>query len=243
MMESCHQKVPATSSLKCEADVPLLNNKLHSSTLSLDPLSSGSTQSGLQNAVTRTPDSLNSSVLRHDLAASLPNLNPLSIGQLHSDTFRSSLPHLDPLSFSVLNFDSKHKPLNSFSSHFHSGDSGFKSSTEVTQNPPNGSASTISSDVDAWAEPSQNVQLGSKSTPSPPAKNSSNHHERPPLKPLQDPPTSCLKTRSEGVLINHNESRSGPRVGLRVTFKLPEDEEEEEKSNKAPPPVLAKPKL
>uniref|UniRef100_A0A8C2CCB9 Myopalladin n=1 Tax=Cyprinus carpio TaxID=7962 RepID=A0A8C2CCB9_CYPCA len=69
--------------------------------------------------------------------------------------------------------------------------------------------------------------------------------KRPTVKPLPDPPTSCLKTRPEGVLGNHNESRSSSRVGLRVTFKLPEDEDEEEKemSSKEPPPVLAKPKL
>uniref|UniRef100_A0A672L2S0 Myopalladin n=1 Tax=Sinocyclocheilus grahami TaxID=75366 RepID=A0A672L2S0_SINGR len=69
--------------------------------------------------------------------------------------------------------------------------------------------------------------------------------KRPPVKPLPDLPTSCLKTRPEGVLGNHNESRSSSRVGLRVTFKLPEDEEEEEKgmSSKEPPQVLAKPKL
>uniref|UniRef100_A0A8C1N117 Ig-like domain-containing protein n=1 Tax=Cyprinus carpio TaxID=7962 RepID=A0A8C1N117_CYPCA len=73
--------------------------------------------------------------------------------------------------------------------------------------------------------------------------NSSNHQERPPVKPLPEPPTSCLKTRPEGVLGNHNESRSSSRVGLRVTFKLPEDEEEEGMSSKEPPPVLAKPKL
>ncbi|XP_057183523.1 myopalladin-like isoform X1 [Triplophysa rosa] len=248
MTESCHQKVPATSSLKCEADVPLLNHKLHSSVVSLDPLSSSSTQSDTQNDGTRTPDCLNFSVLRHDLTTSLPNLNPLSFGQLHLDAFRSSLPRLDPLSFSVpqfepLNSDSKHKPLNSFSSHFDSGDLGFRSSTVVTQSHPNGSASTISSDVDAWVKSSQNVQLGSKSTPDTPPKDSSNHHERPPLKPLPDAPTSCLKTRSEGLLVNHNESRSSSRVGLRVTFKLPEDEEDEDKSNKAPPPLLAKPKL
>uniref|UniRef100_A0A8C2BPR2 Myopalladin n=1 Tax=Cyprinus carpio TaxID=7962 RepID=A0A8C2BPR2_CYPCA len=68
---------------------------------------------------------------------------------------------------------------------------------------------------------------------------------RPTVKTLPDPPTSCLKTRPEGVLGNHNESRSSSRVGLRVTFKLPEDEDEEEKemSSKEPPPVLAKPKL
>ncbi|KAA0718402.1 Myopalladin 145 kDa sarcomeric protein [Triplophysa tibetana] len=237
MTESCHHKVPATSSLKCEADVPLLNHKLHSSVLSLDPLSSGSTQSDTQN---------NGSGLRHDLTTSLPNLNPLSIGQLHSDTLRSSLPGLEPLSFSVpqfepLNSDSKHRPLNT--SHFDSGDSGFKSSIDVTQCLPNGSASTFSSDMVAWDEASQNVQVGSKSSPDPPPEDSSNHHERPPLNPPPDPPTSCLKTRSERLFVNHNESRSNSRVGLRVTFKLPEDEEDEEKSNKAPPPVLAKPKL
>uniref|UniRef100_A0A671LPP3 Myopalladin-like n=1 Tax=Sinocyclocheilus anshuiensis TaxID=1608454 RepID=A0A671LPP3_9TELE len=68
---------------------------------------------------------------------------------------------------------------------------------------------------------------------------------RPTVKPIPDPPTSCLKTRPEGVLGNHNESRSSSQVGLRVTFKLLEDEDEEEKgmSSKEPPPVLAKPKL
>ncbi|XP_015235562.1 PREDICTED: myopalladin isoform X2 [Cyprinodon variegatus] len=73
--------------------------------------------------------------------------------------------------------------------------------------------------------------------------------------PLPDPPpNSCLKT---GTLTNHRDSRSSSRVGLRVHFKLPEDEEDEqgdtshnsdedlnlELSSKEPPPVLAKPKL
>uniref|UniRef100_A0A8C2C9R0 Myopalladin n=1 Tax=Cyprinus carpio TaxID=7962 RepID=A0A8C2C9R0_CYPCA len=83
--------------------------------------------------------------------------------------------------------------------------------------PPNGSASSITMSSNAWVEPLPN---GSKPTPSP-------------------------STRPEGVLGNHNESRSSSRVGLRVTFKLPEDEDEEEKemSSKEPPPVLAKPKF
>lgn len=73
--------------------------------------------------------------------------------------------------------------------------------------------------------------------------------------PLPDPPpNSCLKT---GTLTNHKDSRSSSRVGLRVHFKLPEDEEDEQSDascqsdedatemsvNKEPPPVLAKPKL
>uniref|UniRef100_A0A8C4GTT4 Ig-like domain-containing protein n=1 Tax=Dicentrarchus labrax TaxID=13489 RepID=A0A8C4GTT4_DICLA len=73
--------------------------------------------------------------------------------------------------------------------------------------------------------------------------------------PLPDPPpNSCLKT---GTLTNHKDSRSSSRVGLRVHFKLPEDEEDEQRDtsslsdedinqmslNKEPPPVRAKPKL
>uniref|UniRef100_A0A8C2WVP8 Myopalladin n=1 Tax=Cyclopterus lumpus TaxID=8103 RepID=A0A8C2WVP8_CYCLU len=68
--------------------------------------------------------------------------------------------------------------------------------------------------------------------------------------PLPDPPAnSCLKT---GAPTNHKDSRVGSRVGLRVHFKLPEDEEDEQSDassqldevlNRGPPPVLAKPKL
>uniref|UniRef100_A0A3Q3IYV8 Ig-like domain-containing protein n=1 Tax=Monopterus albus TaxID=43700 RepID=A0A3Q3IYV8_MONAL len=68
------------------------------------------------------------------------------------------------------------------------------------------------------------------------------------------PPNSCLKT---GTLTNHKESRSSSRVGLRVHFKLPEDEGHEQSDtssqsdeditqasvDKKPPPVLTKPKL
>ncbi|XP_016105743.1 LOW QUALITY PROTEIN: myopalladin-like [Sinocyclocheilus grahami] len=252
-VESSLQKIPATelmsTSLKHKPDVPLVNNKLHSSMICLDPLKSGFKHSDIQDSGTPRSDSLNPRTLRHDLTTSLPSLNPLSIGKYSSDTLRTSLPQLDPLSFSSssLNSDSNHKPLSSSTTHFDSGGSGFKPSTEVTQSPPNGSASSITMSSDASVEPLPN---GSKPTPSPsvtsfPPVNCSNHQERPTVKPLPDTPTSCLKTRPEGILGNHNESRSSSRVGLRVTFKLLEDEDEEEKgmSSKEPPPVLAKPKL
>lgn len=245
-VESSPPKVQATdlisTTLKRKPDVPLVNNKIHSSMICLDPLSSGFKQSD-------PLDSLNPSTFRHELSTSLPSLNPISIGKYSSDTFRSSLPQLDPLSFnaSSLTSDSNHKSVNSSSTHFDSGGSGYKPSTEVNQSPSNGLASGITLDLDAWVEPSPN---GSKSTSSlsvtsPQPVNISNHQEQPTVKPLPDPPTSCLKTRPEGVLGNHNEPRSTSRAGLRVTFKLPEDEEEEEKemSSKEPPPVLAKPKL
>ncbi|XP_073690642.1 myopalladin-like [Garra rufa] len=244
-VESSFQKAPPTelisTTLNRKPDVPLVNNKLHSSMICLDPLSSGFKHSDPQGFGTPRSDSLNPSTLRHDLTTSLPSLNPLSINKYSSDTFRTSLPQLDPLSFSSSSLNSS-----SSTTHFDSGGFGFKPSTEVTQSPPNGSASGITMSSDAWVEPSTN---GLKSTPSPsvtglPPINSSNHQERPPVKPLPDPPTSCLKTRPEGVLGNHNESRSSSRVGLRVTFKLPEDEEEEKGlSSRGPPPVLAKPKL
>ncbi|KAM9810024.1 myopalladin isoform X2 [Syngnathus typhle] len=84
---------------------------------------------------------------------------------------------------------------------------------------------------------------------------SSNHKAGSPHHYLPNPPpNSCLKS---GVLTNHKDSRSSSRVGLRVHFKLPEDEEAEPNDtsaplyedtsdasvNKGPPPVLAKPKL
>lgn len=92
-------------------------------------------------------------------------------------------------------------------------------------------------------------------TVSPAAPNTSRHPNPPngstAVVPLPDPPpNSCLKT---GNLTNHRDSRSGSRVGLRVHFKLPEDEEDERDDSdedldlvsfcKEPPPVLAKPKL
>ncbi|XP_041124092.1 myopalladin-like isoform X5 [Polyodon spathula] len=40
-----------------------------------------------------------------------------------------------------------------------------------------------------------------------------------------DPP-GCLKPKLEGVLVNHNEPRSSSKAGLRVHFKLPEDDKE-----------------
>ncbi|XP_051503768.1 myopalladin-like isoform X2 [Myxocyprinus asiaticus] len=259
---SSHEKIPATdlitTSSKRKPDVPLVNNKLHSSMICLDPSSYGSMQSDPLDAGTHRLESINSSMLRHDLTTSLPSLNPVSIGKYHSDTFRSSLPQLDPLSFSScldpLNSDLNHKPLSSSTTHFDSGGSGLKASMGATPNPLNGLSSTITliSDVDDCVEPLQNIQVGLKPTPSPyvispPPVNTSNQKEKQPHKPLPDPPASCLKIRPEGVFVNHNEPRSTSRVGLRVTFKLPEDEEiTDEKSvspNKEPPPVLAKPKL
>uniref|UniRef100_H3BDD1 Myopalladin n=1 Tax=Latimeria chalumnae TaxID=7897 RepID=H3BDD1_LATCH len=44
-------------------------------------------------------------------------------------------------------------------------------------------------------------------------------------------PLVCLKPKLEGVLVNHNEPRSSSKVGLRVHFKLPEDDKGSETSS------------
>uniref|UniRef100_A0A8C4FE00 Ig-like domain-containing protein n=1 Tax=Dicentrarchus labrax TaxID=13489 RepID=A0A8C4FE00_DICLA len=107
---------------------------------------------------------------------------------------------------------------------------------------------TVSSTATLRVKGNASVSLHISGTP--------NHQNGSPIVvPLPDPPpNSCLKT---GTLTNHKDSRSSSRVGLRVHFKLPEDEEDEQRDtsslsdedinqmslNKEPPPVRAKPKL
>ncbi|XP_009511805.1 myopalladin [Phalacrocorax carbo] len=50
-------------------------------------------------------------------------------------------------------------------------------------------------------------------------------HQPPPRTPPQTP-----KPKLEGVLVNHNEPRSSSKIGLRVHFKLPEDDKGSESS-------------
>ncbi|XP_072279247.1 myopalladin isoform X2 [Pyxicephalus adspersus] len=124
-----------------------------------------------------------------------------------------------------------------------------KGSNETTNKPPI-TISTIN--IDAFRrEPLP-------ATPPPP----------PPPPPVVEPP---LKPKLEGVLVNHNEPRPSSKIGLRVHFKLPEDDKGSESSSddgfitaknygsnnqdmfngqsnaafalKEPPPVFAKPKL
>ncbi|XP_035186478.1 myopalladin isoform X1 [Oxyura jamaicensis] len=52
-------------------------------------------------------------------------------------------------------------------------------------------------------------------------------HQSPPHIPSQ-PVNQPPKPKLEGVLVNHNEPRSSSKIGLRVHFKLPEDDKESE---------------
>ncbi|XP_035255371.1 myopalladin isoform X2 [Anguilla anguilla] len=96
-------------------------------------------------------------------------------------------------------------------------------------------------------KPKQDGFVAASDPPVPPG-TLPNYAESWPGPPAPEPPASCLKPKLEGVLVNHNEPRSSSRVGLRVHFKLPEDEASEDSEShdalhKEPPPVLAKPKL
>ncbi|KAM8806202.1 myopalladin [Eudromia elegans] len=52
-----------------------------------------------------------------------------------------------------------------------------------------------------------------------------------PSNPVANQPT---KPKLEGVLVNHNEPRSSSKIGLRVHFKLPEDDKSESSSDDGP---------
>ncbi|NXR38407.1 MYPN protein, partial [Zosterops hypoxanthus] len=55
-------------------------------------------------------------------------------------------------------------------------------------------------------------------------------HQLPPQTPSSHGANQTPKPKLEGVLVNHNEPRSSSKVGLRVHFKLPEDEKGSESS-------------
>ncbi|TRY65650.1 hypothetical protein DNTS_009880 [Danionella cerebrum] len=258
LLESSAPKFPSidlkSSSLKRKPEIPTINSKLYSSMISLDPLSSIYKQTDTSDGANSRSDFLNSTAARHDMTTSLPSLDPLSIGKYSSDIFKSRLPTVDSLGFngsSLSSNSSQSDPCSRFQtlsdSQFDSGGSSFQGSVNVTKNKPNGSVLNIS--LSSETEPEESRTICIPSVTSSPFVSSNNLQEQVPSKPLPDPPTSCLKTRPERVLGNHNRSRSSSRVGLRVTFKLPEEEEDEEEEeekgflSKEPPPVLAKPKL
>lgn len=209
--------------------------KPHSSTIRLDPLVSSTLRLDPLNTSTLRLDPHSSSMLRPDpLRTSLPSLEPSSLSSSCLNTRSTSTPNLDPLHLSQ-------DPL---------GSSGPRPEPQVLSFPKPFTVPSVA-EQEATRPPLASFDTSTK------AKGASNHHNgNPVVLPLPDPPpNSCLKT---GALANHRDPRSSSRVGLRVHFKLPEDEEEEDSEassqyddedmaqasiNKEPPPVLAKPKL
>uniref|UniRef100_A0A3Q2P3A1 Myopalladin n=1 Tax=Fundulus heteroclitus TaxID=8078 RepID=A0A3Q2P3A1_FUNHE len=165
-----------------------------------------------------------------------PHASVVRLEPLVSSTLR-----LDPLSTSALRLEPSALNPDAVSPHRDLQGSGVQSPRQVfsTQRPFTVSPAEVTTSVQRASRPSdRGANAGSIVVPLP-----------------DPPPNSCLKT---GTLTNHRDPRSGSRVGLRVHFKLPEDEEDEEQgdwsrhsdedlglasSSKEPPPVRAKPKL
>ncbi|XP_071337508.1 myopalladin isoform X2 [Trachinotus anak] len=238
---------PSAPTVNLQPEITVANSiKPHSSTIRLDPLVSS----------TLRLDPLNTSTLR---------LDPHSSSMLRPDPLRTSLPSLEPSSLSSSSITSC---LNSRSTSTPNLDP-----LHLRQDPPGssgacpepkGSAQVLSipkpftalSAAESSAEQEVSRPVLTSSDTSLKVRGTPNHQNGSPIVvPLPDPPpNSCLKT---GTLANHKDSRSSSRVGLRVHFKLPEDEEDEQSDassqcdeditqasiNKEPPPVLAKPKL
>ncbi|NXE47867.1 MYPN protein, partial [Casuarius casuarius] len=59
-------------------------------------------------------------------------------------------------------------------------------------------------------------------------------HQPPPCIPSHPVVNQPQKPKLEGVLVNHNEPRSSSKIGLRVHFKLPEDDKSESASEDGP---------
>ncbi|XP_062319969.1 myopalladin isoform X2 [Osmerus eperlanus] len=221
---------PSLSELPKPQSESSMSIKPHSSTIRLDPLSSSSLRLDPLSTSTLRLDPHRSSVLRQDpLSTSLPSLDPLNLSTLHQDLPGSTM--VRPDAQKTHEGASFYKPFTS-PLMTESQSSSFKNGQEDSRP----KAAIVGSSKGEGTVNHQNVN--------------------PTVVPLPDPPTSsCLKS---GVLVNHKEPRSGSRVGLRVHFKLPEDEEDEDSdasnslsnedmdqasANKEPPPVLAKPKL
>ncbi|XP_040905683.1 myopalladin isoform X2 [Toxotes jaculatrix] len=235
---------PSAPAVNPQPEVTMSNSiKPHSSTIRLDPLTSSTLRLDPVNTSTFRLDPHSSSMLRPDpLRTSLPSLEPSSLSSSSYLNFRStSTPNLDPL-------------------HFNQDPPGSSGVGPETQN----SGQVLSfpkpftalSAVETSAEQEVSRPMLTLPDTSAKAKGTPNHQNGSPIVvPLPDPPpNSCLKS---GTMANHRDSRSSSRVGLRVHFKLPEDEEDEQSDassqgdedvtqvsvNKEPPPVLAKPKL
>ncbi|KAL0964227.1 hypothetical protein UPYG_G00321090 [Umbra pygmaea] len=226
---------PSSSNISPPAFPHVTNcRKPHSNTIRLDPLNSSTLRLDPLSTSSLHLDPMSSSMLRQTpVSTSMPSLSPLSMGNSpRIGDCSSSTSHLDPMYPNATHPDQN----TSSSGPLHTEFQGLK----TDQN--DSSAFSLLPDSGVTVSLNKEVTPVQKAEPPPPVN-------------LPDPPiSSCLKP---GVLVNHNGHKSGSRVGLRVHFKLPEDEMDNEceapsnmsfeemslLANKDPPPVLAKPKL
>lgn len=231
---------PSASMVKPQPEVAVTNSiKPHSSTICLDPLLSGNVRLEPLNTCTLRLDPHNSSMLRPD-PTTLPSVQPSSLSS----------------SFCLNSISTSTQSLNPSNLHQNTVPESSGANPEPQNNKEMLSFTkpfTLASACDATLVQVSRSSASSLDT-SPKVNHGPNHeNENQVVVPLPDPPpNSCLKS---GTLTNHKDPRSSSRVGLRVHFKLPEDEEEApsdtscqsedaaQMSVKEPPPVRAKPKL
>ena len=256
---------------------PLSSSSIHleplgSSTLRLDPLSSSSIRLDPLSSSTLRLDPLSSSSVRLDpLSSSSVRLDPLSSSSVRLDPLSSSmsvsLPSLDPQALSGssrerMSYTSTPRldPQHPIAQHLYPP--GSRETAPEPQSVDNGAPFYLKPFSGApapapAAEPqtpglNEEEQEAARYRPALPAPAAP---EAPKVRALPDPPAnSCLKS---SALTNHREPRSSAKAGLRVTFRLPEDDDEEEEPRdpsgwpyedagltaRGPPPVLTKPKL
>lgn len=235
LTSSIKDPTPAVPTVNTQLEVTMTNSiKSRSNSIRLEPFLSSTLRLDPLNTSTLHLDSHSSSVLRIDpLCTSLPHLEPSILNSSSCiNSISNSNTNLDPHESSRAHSE----PQSSRQVLSHSNP--FSSFTVFETSAEHGVPSLKSSDT--------NLKIKGTST---------HQDESPVVFPLPDPPpNSCLKT---GTLTNTKDSRSSSRVGLRVHFKLPEDEEKEQSDtsihpnedttqmlvNKEPPPVRAKPKL
>ncbi|XP_023281630.1 myopalladin-like [Seriola lalandi dorsalis] len=242
------EPTPSAPTVNPQPEVTVTNSiKPHSSTIRLDPLVSSTLRLDPLNTSTLRLAPHSSSMLRPDpLRTSLPSLEPSSLSSSSSSSSflnsrSTSTPNLDPLHL-------RQEPPGSSGARPEPQSSGQVLSFPKPFTALYATETSAEQEVSRHVLTSPDMSAKVKGTPS-------HQNGHPVVVPLPDPPpNSCLKT---GTMTNHKDSRSSSRVGLRVHFKLPEDEEDEQSdassecdeditdgsANKEPPPVLAKPKL
>ncbi|KAK0149926.1 Myopalladin [Merluccius polli] len=223
---------------------------LTSSSLRLDPLSSSTLRLDPLSSSTLRLDPHSSSILRPDLlSASLPSLDPQALGSSSCERFSyTSTPRLGPQYLNIQQLDQSGS--SEIAPKPHSVDNG----TPFYLKPFSGSSAVAAEPQATSLKAEQETPKNRPTLPDLVTCETPKVRVTPTVVPLPDPPAnSCLKT---STLTNHREPRSSAKAGLRVHFRLPEDEEEEQcdtsgwpyedaslTANKGPPPVLTKPKL
>ncbi|XP_030235271.1 myopalladin isoform X2 [Gadus morhua] len=255
-----HPEVTVTASVKpCSSSVRL--EPLNSSSNRIDSLSSSSIRLEPLSCSTLRLDPLSCSTLRLDpLSCSTLRLDPLSCSTLRLDPLSCSmsgsvsLPSLDPQALGGssrerISYTSTPRLDPQYLTPQHLNPPGSGESAPEPLGVDHGAPFYLK----PFAPPSEPEPPPYRPAPAAPEGPPPKVRAPPAVVPLPDPPAnSCLKSSAP---TNPREPRPSAKAGLRVTFRLPEDEDEEEPCDpsgwpyeegltaRGPPPLLTKPKL